>query len=345
MKTAFVSHAHEEREIADILLDRLAACGHVGITDRRFRPPARILAEVRRSLDNSDVLVCLWTRHAQRSEWVVQEVGIAQELKRPVIYVYLDPQIEPPAGHDECLYVDAHRFYELFPRGEAVWHHAFQVAFAKLLAGLENPSPSGLFAFVPRILPAQADGSWYDELSVAGCGRKGILKTVEVFDPVNRDMRGRIPIDYCEAGEPGPWCLRIEANDSWWYACHPLGSTGQPWAVADFSEPGWCMALEIHADANQGKLLLKLEDDATHWPDPPSASRHGQTDWFQIECNLNWPRGSAQHVRLDRLRVLSGAPIDWSRVLQITFGPAQDARPGPQCFLVRSILFHRHIHT
>ncbi len=78
----FISHAHEDAELAQRLADDLEAEGWpVWIARDSIRPGEKWASAVSRGLDESGIFVLLLTPHAVKSRWVRSETDVAVEME------------------------------------------------------------------------------------------------------------------------------------------------------------------------------------------------------------------------------------------------------------------------
>jgi len=151
MYRIFVSYSFHDQATADRFW-ALRRPPHVGVyvAQRSLPFGGQIPNEIAEAIRQCDLFVLLWSGHAQGSEWVNHELGMARALGKSIIPVLLDPGCKPPDPIRDLKYM---QYYEN-PDSWMGWFHQlvndvvtragpkkepafdWRVAGAGLLAGL-----------------------------------------------------------------------------------------------------------------------------------------------------------------------------------------------------------------
>lgn len=98
--TVFISHSKEDQPLVERIERGLTFGGRVRVlTDRRMLAAGKPWrTELRRALEGSDVFVVLGTPASARSDFVLQELGGAWALGKPIVIVTPEGEVEwaPP---------------------------------------------------------------------------------------------------------------------------------------------------------------------------------------------------------------------------------------------------------
>jgi hypothetical protein len=95
----FISHSREDQPLVERVERGLTFGGRVRIlTDRRIQPGQNWRAELRRVLEATDVFVVMGTPASAGSDFVLQELGGAWALGKPIVIVTPEGEVEwaPP---------------------------------------------------------------------------------------------------------------------------------------------------------------------------------------------------------------------------------------------------------
>jgi hypothetical protein len=112
----FISHQWRDKQVADRLARDLEAFAHVWMDYRNLRPGDLIQETIDRVLEEMDLVLVLWSRHAEASEGVAAEIERGLAMGRrvvPLIFEYGEdgnpsPPLSPPLKG--ILGVDFHHY-------------------------------------------------------------------------------------------------------------------------------------------------------------------------------------------------------------------------------------------
>jgi len=94
----FVSHAHEDKQIAERLKIQLETTGaKVNLLTYKLDPEKTVIEKIKQGILKCDIGIILWTRNSKDKEWVIQETGALSITNKPLV-IFLEPNISPPGG-------------------------------------------------------------------------------------------------------------------------------------------------------------------------------------------------------------------------------------------------------
>ena len=109
----FISYSTHDLAVAEKAKAVLSAAGHFAyVADFDAPGGSRLSEELKLKIEESDILVVLWSQHAKGSDWVSQEIGIAEGKNKIVIPVLLQPELKAPGFISDRKYVSAHEDIE-----------------------------------------------------------------------------------------------------------------------------------------------------------------------------------------------------------------------------------------
>jgi formylglycine-generating enzyme len=145
-RQVFVSHAHQDAELAQRLAADLEARGFaVWIAPDSIRPGEKWVEAISRGLDESGIFVVLLTEHAVASRWVRDETNVAIELRNEGLVDFVPLQLRA------CNLPALWRAYQRIP------FRSYEAGLAQLLAALNDEPPPPPPARPPK--PVSFDAS------------------------------------------------------------------------------------------------------------------------------------------------------------------------------------------
>jgi len=79
------------------------------VSEYAVTPGVPLAPAIQSALRACDLFVVLWSRNAAQSEWVPQEIGIAQGCGKPILPIVLEEGIGLPGFIKDLRYVPAYR--------------------------------------------------------------------------------------------------------------------------------------------------------------------------------------------------------------------------------------------
>ncbi|MEM7250218.1 MAG: toll/interleukin-1 receptor domain-containing protein [Pseudomonadota bacterium] len=101
----FLSHSWRDKTFADRLVNDLDGVADIWFDSRKTKPGEFIDASVREGLDETDVVVCVWSGDANDSNWVNHETQYALDCGIPVLVCRLD-DTPLPVGWSQLVAID-----------------------------------------------------------------------------------------------------------------------------------------------------------------------------------------------------------------------------------------------
>lgn len=93
----FVSYSTQDLEKVGVLQGELSSTPiSVYVAKNSMPPGANINQEIKSSISQADAFVLVWSRNARASEWVLQELGQAVLLQKPILPIVLDQGLKLP---------------------------------------------------------------------------------------------------------------------------------------------------------------------------------------------------------------------------------------------------------
>jgi hypothetical protein len=109
----FISYATTNSNATTAIWQRLKAGGHeVFYADKNLPPGAKIPQGLEQQIKLCDVFIVLWSTAAKASEWVSQEIGIAQGSGRVILPVILESGLLPPGFIKDRKYLPAYQGFQ-----------------------------------------------------------------------------------------------------------------------------------------------------------------------------------------------------------------------------------------
>lgn len=103
--TVFISHSHDDRDVATYLQGVLSKHGIATRLDQDFIKPGDDLSdEIIKAVEDSDYLLLLWSNSAANSSWVNEESELAYQLKKSIVPYKLD-QTKLPHELERLVFV------------------------------------------------------------------------------------------------------------------------------------------------------------------------------------------------------------------------------------------------
>ena len=86
----------------------LEAAGHTAyVAEYNARGGVRLTEDIKKNIEASDIFVVIWSSSAKSSDWVAQEIGIAESLKKIIVPIVLEPNLKPTGFISDRKYVSA----------------------------------------------------------------------------------------------------------------------------------------------------------------------------------------------------------------------------------------------
>ena len=93
----FVSYSSRDLEHVGALQSELSETPiTVYVAEHSMLPGYHISESIKRSISECDQFVLVWSRNARESEWVLQELGQAVLLRKPILPIVLDSDTRLP---------------------------------------------------------------------------------------------------------------------------------------------------------------------------------------------------------------------------------------------------------
>lgn len=109
----FISYSTKDIAYAAPVWRRLQAAGHVAyFAEETAKAGAKLSIELQNEIQACDVFVVLWSRNAKDSDWVSQEIGIAQANGKEILPVILEKGLSAPGFISDRKYLPAHQGFE-----------------------------------------------------------------------------------------------------------------------------------------------------------------------------------------------------------------------------------------
>lgn len=87
----FISHCEQDKEISDIIADRICQTGFLAYMAEKDPRPGTILAnKISNAIGNSRFIIVLISESSNESQYVQQEIGIAYEKSKTIIPISID---------------------------------------------------------------------------------------------------------------------------------------------------------------------------------------------------------------------------------------------------------------
>lgn len=106
--TIFISYSTVDLAAATRARDALHAVGHTAyVAQYDARGGVRLPQDIKEHIASSDIFVVIWSTNAKNSDWVTQEIGIAESLGKLIIPFVLDRDLKPGGFISDRKYVTA----------------------------------------------------------------------------------------------------------------------------------------------------------------------------------------------------------------------------------------------
>lgn len=93
----FISYSSQDLEHVGALQTELSSTPiKVYIAEKSLPPGRDISADLTQAIQTADAFVLVWSHSASRSEWVLQEIGQALVLRKPILPIVLDSDLKLP---------------------------------------------------------------------------------------------------------------------------------------------------------------------------------------------------------------------------------------------------------
>lgn len=104
----FVSYSTRDLEQVSALQAELSSTPiAVYVAEYSMPPGADINQSIKRSIAQADAFVLVWSKNARDSEWVLQELGQAVALRKPILPIVLEPDVKLPLSISSLKYISA----------------------------------------------------------------------------------------------------------------------------------------------------------------------------------------------------------------------------------------------
>lgn len=97
MFNVFVSYSTHDLTNVVQLQQTLAGTGiEVFVAEHSVRPGEHLSVRISAAINDCDLFVVLWSENAKKSDWVLQEIGIAHSLNKPILPLVLTNGLKLP---------------------------------------------------------------------------------------------------------------------------------------------------------------------------------------------------------------------------------------------------------
>jgi hypothetical protein len=79
------------------------------VSEYAVRPGVPLAPTIKNAILTCDLFILLWSKNADASEWVSQEIGIAHASQKPILPYMLEPGLSLPGFIKELRYVAAYQ--------------------------------------------------------------------------------------------------------------------------------------------------------------------------------------------------------------------------------------------
>lgn len=102
----FVSYSTRDLEKVSALQAELQDTPiKVYVAEHSMAPGVNITETIRKSISASDIFVLVWSQNARASEWVLQELGQAVLLQKPILPIVLDGDMKLPESISHIKFI------------------------------------------------------------------------------------------------------------------------------------------------------------------------------------------------------------------------------------------------
>src|SRR5438067_5564200 len=139
-RDVFISHSAQDKKVAETICGALEQSGIRGwVAPRDVRPGKSFPGEITRAIEQTKVMLLIFSRHSNSSEQVLREVQLAVDCHVPIIRLRLE---DVPLSDDLRYYLSTPHWLDAL--SHPVSKHIPAVASAiKELLGPSNEKPAG----------------------------------------------------------------------------------------------------------------------------------------------------------------------------------------------------------
>ena len=102
----FVSYSsHDLEHVGALQVELQDTPISVYVAEHSLQPGTGINEAIKRSIAEADAFVLVWSNNARASEWVLQELGQALVLQKPVLPIVLDSGLRLPASISNLKFI------------------------------------------------------------------------------------------------------------------------------------------------------------------------------------------------------------------------------------------------
>ena len=93
----FVSYSTHDLKQVELLKNQLKGTSiEIFVAEHSISPSQELAPTISRSISDCDLFVVLWSKNAQDSEWVSQEIGKAHALNKTILPLVLNKGLKLP---------------------------------------------------------------------------------------------------------------------------------------------------------------------------------------------------------------------------------------------------------
>ncbi len=115
--TVFISYSTKDITLVDNIRRALAQYPaqlvHPYVAEYDAAPGTRLDENIKKHLLASDMVCVLWSKNAQKSDWVPQEIGIAEAAGKLIVPIVLDKGLQLPGFIKDRKYIPAYDGLEM----------------------------------------------------------------------------------------------------------------------------------------------------------------------------------------------------------------------------------------
>src|SRR4051812_24772494 len=102
----FISYSTQDLRLAAGMKKVLDAAGSsVYLAEYSAPPGVALTAHIAGAIKACDLFILLWSTHSKSSEWVPQEIGLAQAYRKQILPVVLEPGLGLPGFIRDIKYL------------------------------------------------------------------------------------------------------------------------------------------------------------------------------------------------------------------------------------------------
>lgn len=107
MFNVFVSYSTTDLTDVQELEAKLATRGiEVFVAHHSVLPGESLTQEIKNAIGRCDIFILLWSQNAKDSDWVAQEIGIANQLNKLIVPLLFEENLELPGFIRDLKYID-----------------------------------------------------------------------------------------------------------------------------------------------------------------------------------------------------------------------------------------------